>query len=292
MLKPTSNSVQVKQKEKQKTNSLYEVKNKPTASKGKVYDISVWWILLLKILKSARIPFIAGKHQFLKKYEELFGTPTFPWFKLSLLALILYMVFQKDMHFQVNMKSPNHLFSDDRSHNEEPTALSMSLTHPDGPSQSMTSKKANSPLSLADDKVQAYINRFSRIAIMEMQKFQIPASIKMGQGLLASQAGNNLLATKFNNHFGTLCADVETACGQFTSGNTNVQVKKYESAWEGWRDHSTMISAGPYTELKKHGKDYKKWAVGIAKIGYGNNQSYSQQLISVIEQYQLYKLDK
>ena len=291
MLNPTPNSIHVKVKKEQKTNSLYEVKNKPNAQKGKASDISVWWILLLKILKSARIPFIAGKHQFLKKYEELFGTPTFPWFKLSLLTLALYMVFQKDMHFQVNMKSPNHLFSDDRSHKGEPTALSMSLTHPDGPSQPMTSK-AIASLNLADDKVQAYIDRFSRIAIMEMQKFQIPASIKMGQGLLASRAGENMLATKFNNHFGTLCADVETACGQFTSGNTNVQVKKYVSAWEGWREHSTMISTGPYGELKKHGKDYKKWAEGIAKIGYGNNQSYSQQLIAVIEQYQLYKLDK
>ena len=291
MLNPTPNSVQVKQKKKQKTNSLYEVKNKPNASKGKASDISVWWILLLKILKSARIPFTAGKHQFLKKYEELFGTPTFPWFKLSLLALVLYMVFQKDMHFQVNMKSPNHLFSDDRSHKGEPTALSMSLTHPDGPTQAMTSKTSAS-LNLADDKVQAYISRFSRIAIMEMQKFQIPASVKMGQGLLASQAGENLLATKFNNHFGTLCSGTDTACGQFTTGSTNAQVKKYASAWEGWRDHSTMISTGPYAALKQHGKDYKKWATSIAKIGYGNNQSYSQQLIAVIEQYQLYKLDK
>lgn len=291
MLNPTPNSVQVKQKKKQKTNSLYEVKNKPKAAKGRASDISVWWILFLKMLKSAQIPFIAGKHQFLKKYEELFGTPTFPWFKLSLLALVLYMVFQKDMHFQVNMKSPNHLFSDDRDHKGEPTALSMSMTHPNGPRQPMTNKTGTS-LNLADDKVQAYISRFSRIAIMEMQKFQIPASIKMGQGLLASQAGENLLATKFNNHFGTLCAGAATACGQFTSGSTNAQVKKYESAWEGWRDHSTMISAGPYAALKAHGKDYKKWATGIAKIGYGNNQSYSQQLISVIEQYQLYKLDK
>ena len=53
-----------------------------------------------------------------------------------------------------------------------------------------------------------------------------------------------------------------------------------------------MISKGKYTSLVAHGKDYKKWAVGIAEIGYGNNQEYSKQLIQIIEQYGLTDLDK
>jgi len=54
----------------------------------------------------------------------------------------------------------------------------------------------------------------------------------------------------------------------------------------------SMISKAPYQALTQHGKDYKKWAVGIANIGYGGNTTYSQQLIEVIEHYQLYKLDE
>jgi len=54
-----------------------------------------------------------------------------------------------------------------------------------------------------------------------------------------------------------------------------------------------MLSQAPYQSLVAEcGKDYKKWANGIARLGYGNNQEYSQQLIELIETYQLYKLDE
>lgn len=301
MLNPKPNSIQVAVKEKKSTNSLYEKTSKPGMAKEVNTSEIPFWVLLLKLLKSTRIPFISGKHQFIKKYKEYFGGRPFPWFKLSLLALGLYMLFQKDMHFQLNMKAPEQVFSDDRQANE-PAALSMSLTHlgkvlrgsafskeaTSGP----TSTNSTTALPYSKEVVAQYVQRFSRIAIMEMQKYKIPASIKMGQAILASQAGGHLLSTKYNNHFGTLCNEESASCVPYKSNTTSVNIKSYKSAWDGWRDHSEMISKGKYTALIAHGKDYKKWAAGIAEIGYGNNQEYSKQLIQIIEQYGLTDLDK
>ncbi len=300
MLNPKPNSIQVAVKEKKPTNSLYETPNKPGVAKEVNASEIPFWVLLLKLLKSTRIPFISGKHQLIKKYKEYFGGQPFPWFKLSLLALGLYMLFQKDMHFQVNMKAPEQILSDDRQANE-PAALSMSLTHLGkalsgaafSKAESATTETSSSTaLPYSKEVVAQYVQRFSRIAIMEMRKYQIPASIKMGQAILASQAGGHILSTKYNNHFGTLCSQESTSCVPYESNGTSVNIKSYESAWEGWRDHSEMISKGKYTALVAHGKDYKKWAKGIAEIGYGNNQEYSKQLIQIIELYGLTDLDK
>ena len=303
MLNPKPNSIQVAIKKDKATNNLYEAPKSPGVAKEVNASEIPFWVLLLKLLKSTRIPFVAGKHQLLQKYQEYFSGKPFPWFKLSLLALGLYMLFQKDMHFQVNMKAPDEVFSDDRQ-SEEPTALSMSLTHlgkmftkeatkdKDAPQVKAAATKTNNPFPFKDESVAAYIQRFAKISVTEMQKFNIPASIKMGQGILASQAGEHLLATKHNNHFGTLCNAASATCKPYEANGNTVSIKSYESAWESWRDHSTMISQGAYSELAAHGTDYHKWAEGIARIGYNNNQDYSRQLIQVIEKYELFKLDE
>lgn len=297
MLNPKPNSIQVAVKKEQPTNSLYETPNKPGVAKEVNASEIPFWVLLLKLLKSTRTPFISGKHQFIKKYKEYFGKQPFPWFKLSLLALGLYMLLQKDMHFQVNMKAPEQVFSDDRQENE-PAALSMSLTHLGEAlrgaafSKEVTPTTSASALPYSKEVVAQYVQRFSRIAIMEMQKYKIPASVKMGQAILASQAGGHLLSNKYNNHFGTLCSQESASCVPYQSNGTSVNIKSYKSAWDAWRDHSEMISKGKYASLTAHGKDYKKWAAGIAEIGYGNNQEYSKQLIQIIELYGLADLDK
>ena len=50
-----------------------------------------------------------------------------------------------------------------------------------------------------------YLKQYSPIAISEMKKFGIPASITLAQGLLESDAGESKLATRNNNHFGIKC---------------------------------------------------------------------------------------
>ena len=51
----------------------------------------------------------------------------------------------------------------------------------------------------------AYINRYKDIAIREMERAGIPASIKLAQGILESNSGQSTLARRANNHFGIKC---------------------------------------------------------------------------------------
>ena len=50
-----------------------------------------------------------------------------------------------------------------------------------------------------------YIDLYKSIAIAEMKRSGIPASITLAQGLHESDNGNSYLATKGNNHFGIKC---------------------------------------------------------------------------------------
>ena len=56
-----------------------------------------------------------------------------------------------------------------------------------------------------NQRYQTYINQYRDLAIEQMLKFKIPASITLAQGLLESGAGYSELATKGNNHFGIKC---------------------------------------------------------------------------------------
>ena len=126
MLKPRPNPVHLSVKKKQKTTNTFETPKTVGVFQGESSKIPFWY-LFIRLLKSMGIPLTAAKHQVLEKYSVYFGNQPFPWFKVSLLVLVLYMVFQKDMNFQVNMKSPDSIVSDDRQNQQEPTAMAMSL---------------------------------------------------------------------------------------------------------------------------------------------------------------------
>ena len=57
----------------------------------------------------------------------------------------------------------------------------------------------------ADQKAEAYIRRFAKTAVTEMEKYKVPASITLAQGMLESSFGESRLATEGNNHFGVKC---------------------------------------------------------------------------------------
>ena len=50
-----------------------------------------------------------------------------------------------------------------------------------------------------------YIDRYKHIAFDQMERYGIPASITMAQGILESDSGNSNLARRSNNHFGIKC---------------------------------------------------------------------------------------
>lgn len=148
----------------------------------------------------------------------------------------------------------------------------------------------------------AYIDRYKLIAISEMQRTGIPASIKLGQAILESAAGESKLAVKANNHFGVKCGSIWNGDTYGLKDDERAFLffkkkscfRKYNNAEESYIDHSEFIRRpnGPYQSLFSLPRtDYKAWAYGLKKAGYATAADYPQKLISVIERYQLYQFD-
>ncbi len=57
----------------------------------------------------------------------------------------------------------------------------------------------------AQNKTEKYIEQYSQIAVDEMNRYNIPASITLAQGILESGNGESRLATEGKNHFGIKC---------------------------------------------------------------------------------------
>ncbi len=138
-----------------------------------------------------------------------------------------------------------------------------------------------------------YIARFSGVAIEQMNRYGIPASITMAQGLLESGAGRSELATKGNNHFGIKCHSWTGPTVHHDDDETAECFRAYSNANESYEDHSRfLVNGSRYRRLFQLGrKDYVSWAHGLKQCGYATDPQYSYRLISLIERYDLHKLD-
>ncbi|MGB1283199.1 MAG: glucosaminidase domain-containing protein [Polaribacter sp.] len=138
-----------------------------------------------------------------------------------------------------------------------------------------------------------YIEKYAPIAVHEMQKFNIPASITLAQGILESGAGKGRLASKANNHFGIKChTDWQGERVYYDDDKRGECFRKYQYVATSFRDHSTFLSRRKrYAFLFNYDKNYKKWAKGLKKAGYATDSKYPKKLIKIIEDYKLYKFD-
>lgn len=139
-----------------------------------------------------------------------------------------------------------------------------------------------------------YIERFKVIAVEEMHKHGIPASIKLAQGMLESGSGTSRLAQQANNHFGIKCT------GDWEGGRTyhdddaeNDCFRVYTMPEESYRDHSQFLLRKRYEKLfTLDNRDYKAWARGLKEAGYATNPRYAELLIDLIERYELHEFDR
>jgi LysM repeat protein len=148
-----------------------------------------------------------------------------------------------------------------------------------------------------------YINRYKDIAVAEMQRTGIPASIKLAQAMLESNCGKSDLACNANNHFGIKCGnDWDGKCfhkedDDYQDGKiTKSCFREYSSVYDSYVAHSDFLvdpsKSNRYGFLfKLDPTDYKAWAKGLAKSGYATDPKYADRLIDIIEKYQLYNLD-
>ena len=141
-----------------------------------------------------------------------------------------------------------------------------------------------------DPVVIAYINNYKELAIEEMQRTGIPASIKLAQGIHETSAGTSDLVRRSNNHFGLKCKSEWTGMTvKHTDDAPNECFRKYESSKDSYKDQSNYLKKSPrYASLfDLDPTDYTAWAFGLKKAGYATNPKYSQVLIKLIEEYDL-----
>jgi LysM repeat protein len=151
---------------------------------------------------------------------------------------------------------------------------------------------------------EAYILQYRDIAISEMHRTGIPASIKLSQAVLESRYGKSELAMEAHNHFGIKCGrewggkgyhlkdDDHDVRGELVHSCFRV----FTSPEESYIAHSDFL-ADP-AKSHRYGAlfslapdDYKGWAEGLKRGGYATNPEYARLLIRIIEEQKLYQYD-
>jgi LysM repeat protein len=141
---------------------------------------------------------------------------------------------------------------------------------------------------------EAYLQKYASLAVKEMQRSGVPASITLAQGMLESSYGNSELAVKANNHFGIQCHDDWTGKSyEHMDAGELRQFRQYKSVLESYADHSDFLAnKSRYSALFKLDRtDYKAWANGLKQAGYAEDPDYASKLIRMIEMFRLYEYD-
>ena len=142
----------------------------------------------------------------------------------------------------------------------------------------------------------SYIEKYAPLAIAEMQRTGVPASITLAQALVESGAGRSVLAVQANNHFGLKCHGTDWDGDTFFKDDDKAKecFRAYPSAEDSFRAHSDFLRGRErYQSLfELEPTDYKAWARGLKKAGYATDSRYADKLIDSIEDFQLYRYDE
>ena len=149
--------------------------------------------------------------------------------------------------------------------------------------------------------VHAYIDEYKYLAIDEMIRTGIPASVTIAQAIIESNAGVSRLARETNNHFGIKCKSYWEGSAYYhpdddrdAYGNLIPSCfRKYDSVTHSYLDHSEfLMNTDHYQILFAYDKiDYEMWATGLEACGYATDKLYAEKLIRTIELYELHELD-
>lgn len=147
-----------------------------------------------------------------------------------------------------------------------------------------------------------YIKKYRDLAIVEMYRTGIPASITLAQGLHESNYGMSPLATRANNHFGIKCKSNWRGKTYFHKDDDYDQYGKlmescfraYESDIDSYVDHSNFLKhRNLYSSLFSYSStDYINWAYGLQKCGYATDRKYAEKLVNKIERFNLSQYDE
>ncbi len=139
-----------------------------------------------------------------------------------------------------------------------------------------------------------YIAKYKNLAIAEMHRSGVPASITLAQGILETESGNSSLVLRSNNHFGIKCkSNWNGPSVSHDDDERDECFRAYGSAEESYRDHSDFLKNSPrYAFLFNYEPtNYKDWAFGLKQAGYATNPRYPDMLIKFIETNNLQQYD-
>lgn len=159
--------------------------------------------------------------------------------------------------------------------------------------------KAAAPANKPTDQIaeelmiHQYIEKYKAIAISEMQRTQVPASITLAQGILESAAGSSYLTRKANNHFGIMVhGNWRGGRISFLQNGIKRTYRSYNSNYASYIDHSNFLGRDRYDFLfEQKNIDYQKWAYGLAKAGYAEDPNYPEKIIRLIKRHSLHQYD-
>ncbi len=183
--------------------------------------------------------------------------------------------------------------------------LGCKSTKPSAPERPLRSTEPRAAATSGGNVQLEYVQRYKDIAIAEMQRTGIPASITLAQGILESGSGRSELAVNANNHFGIKCSgnwtgrtyhkkdDDRDASGKLIESC----FRRYERPEESFVDHSEFIrdprKAARYGFLfNLDPTDYRAWARGLQTAGYATSPTYADRLIELIENLRLFEYDQ
>lgn len=224
------------------------------------------------------------------------------WFKISLIALVVFACVRKNLVFDVKLKGSHPQETPSGSFSESSDKETLTLNEPPAEELSRSSLKIplfggghsnqlSSELAVINDTIKMqYLKRFAKVAVGEQKKYNIPASIILATALTQSFAGKRDVALSGNNHFGLICSDDWQGARGIHQGEC---YRVYENAWSSFRDHSEYITNIQGKDISSlQGKGYKVWAKSLESAGYLETKGIAETLIRVIQFYQLDQLDK
>ncbi len=159
-------------------------------------------------------------------------------------------------------------------------------------------------LSAQERDIPAFVEKYKEIAIAEMHRTGIPASVKLAQAILESSAGTSELATNSNNFFGLKCGADWEGQGYYKEDDDYDRYGKlipscfrvFDSPEASFVAHSEFLMHP--RKNYRYGwlfnidhREYKSWSWGLKESGYATNPKYAVLLIDLIEQHQLYLYD-
>lgn len=253
------------------------------------------------------------------------------WGRALLCLVALYILYAKDVTFDVKMSNAPEVAAAAVSSGDRPTVAStavapkaMNVSNMGKPKATEQPAAATPPANVGNlantysnltatnkgehksetsrlreekrRKQLKYVKRFSHVAQQEMKQYGIPASITLAQGLLESNVGESKLATRNNNHFGIKCFSRSCKkghCSNFTDDSHKDFFRKYRSSWESYRAHSLLLKRNSrYSKLfELRRDDYRGWAHGLKKAGYATDKRYAEKIINLIEDLNLDQYD-